>query len=304
MVHVRDADQDVLVRSNRTLLDALKDDGVDMMWDCLRGECGLCTATVIDVEGELDHRDVFLSEQEKEEGGAIVTCVSRAVGGRDHHRHWLQARPGNRPIDLVFSRTRATEKERQMATRDVRGGRVPESRSRSRPRRDARAGRRCTRTGRSSTSTARRLTRTASGSGTRCTSRCRCRPSTSSRRITRTAAFAGWQNRAFAVPPAMGVDYRIVNGYVYISPNPVTDPEEIGRAGGDLPEARGLLLRQLGRALRQVAGEDGGAQPRGRGDRGADPRPVRGRGGSLHRPQAQQRRAARRLPPRAPLRWS
>ena len=31
------------------------------------------------------------------------------------------------------------------------------------------------------------------------------------------------------MPPAMGVDYRIVNGYVYISPNPVTDPEEIGR---------------------------------------------------------------------------
>ena len=40
--------------------------------------------------------------------------------------------------------------------------------------------------------------------------------------------FAGWQNRAFAVPPAMGVDYRVVNGYVYISPNPVTDPELIG----------------------------------------------------------------------------
>jgi pyruvate,water dikinase len=43
------------------------------------------------------------------------------------------------------------------------------------------------------------------------------------------AAFAGWQNRAFAVPPVMGVDYRIVNGYVYISPNPVTDPELIGQ---------------------------------------------------------------------------
>jgi pyruvate,water dikinase len=37
----------------------------------------------------------------------------------------------------------------------------------------------------------------------------------------------GWQNRAFAVPPAMGVDYRVVNGYVYISPNPVTDPAKI-----------------------------------------------------------------------------
>src|SRR3954464_14665884 len=52
---VRDADREVTVRSNRTLLDALKDEGVDMMWDCLRGECGLCAATVVEVEGELDH---------------------------------------------------------------------------------------------------------------------------------------------------------------------------------------------------------------------------------------------------------
>jgi ferredoxin-NADP reductase len=80
-VHVRDQDQEVTVRRNRTLLDALKDEGVDMMWDCLRGECGLCAATVIEVEGELDHRDVFLSEEEKEECTAIITCVSRAVGG-------------------------------------------------------------------------------------------------------------------------------------------------------------------------------------------------------------------------------
>ena len=40
-------------------------------------------------------------------------------------------------------------------------------------------------------------------------------------------ALGAWQNRAFAVPPAMGVDYRVVNGYVYISPNPVTDPDKI-----------------------------------------------------------------------------
>jgi phosphohistidine swiveling domain-containing protein len=40
-------------------------------------------------------------------------------------------------------------------------------------------------------------------------------------------ALGAWQNRAFAVPPAMGVDYRIVNGYVYISVNPVTDPAKI-----------------------------------------------------------------------------
>ncbi len=40
-------------------------------------------------------------------------------------------------------------------------------------------------------------------------------------------AVGDWQNRVFAVPPAMGIDYRIVNGYVYITGNPVTDPDKI-----------------------------------------------------------------------------
>jgi pyruvate, water dikinase len=41
-------------------------------------------------------------------------------------------------------------------------------------------------------------------------------------------AVGAWQNRVFAVPPAMGIDYRCVNGYIYISGNPVTDPAKIG----------------------------------------------------------------------------
>lgn len=81
LCRVRDAGREVTVKRTRTLLDALKDEGVDMMWDCLRGECGLCAAEVIEVEGELDHRDVFLSDDQKEEGKTIVTCVSRVVGG-------------------------------------------------------------------------------------------------------------------------------------------------------------------------------------------------------------------------------
>jgi pyruvate,water dikinase len=40
-------------------------------------------------------------------------------------------------------------------------------------------------------------------------------------------AVGSWQNRVFAVPPAMGIDYRCVNGYIYISGNPVTNPEKI-----------------------------------------------------------------------------
>jgi pyruvate, water dikinase len=41
-------------------------------------------------------------------------------------------------------------------------------------------------------------------------------------------AIGTWQNRVFAVPPAMGIDWRCLNGYIYISGNPVLDPEKIG----------------------------------------------------------------------------
>jgi ferredoxin-NADP reductase len=81
-VKVDDLDRDVAVPPTRTMLAALTDAGVDMMWDCLRGECGLCTVTVLDHEQLLDHRDVFLSEDERAAGISMCACVSRATGGR------------------------------------------------------------------------------------------------------------------------------------------------------------------------------------------------------------------------------
>jgi vanillate O-demethylase ferredoxin subunit len=73
--------REIAVPENRTMLDALRDSGVEVMWDCLRGECGLCQVEVLDVDGELDHRDVFLSDEEQAEGRKLLACVSRAVGG-------------------------------------------------------------------------------------------------------------------------------------------------------------------------------------------------------------------------------
>ena len=65
-------------------------------------------------------------------------------------------------------------------------------------------------------------------------------------------AVGSWQNRVFAVPPAMGIDYRIVNGYVYISGNPVTDPGQDRRAGRVLRATGRLLLRALGSSCTAV----------------------------------------------------
>ena len=90
-------------------------------------------------------------------------------------------------------------------------------------------------------------------------------------------AVGAWQNRVFAVPPAMGIDYRIVNGYVYISGNPVTDPAKMAERAEFFSEARRALLRQLGRAVRQVAQQDGGADRRARRAAGSRPARIRAR---------------------------
>lgn len=72
----------VEVRSDQSLLDALVGAGVEMISDCRRGECGLCAVSVLDSAGQIDHRDVFFSAEEKAEGHKMCACVSRLTEGR------------------------------------------------------------------------------------------------------------------------------------------------------------------------------------------------------------------------------
>lgn len=71
---------DFEVAADEGLLDALELQGVQALYDCRRGECGLCTMDVLEVKGEIDHRDVFLSDDEKARNKRICVCVSRVVG--------------------------------------------------------------------------------------------------------------------------------------------------------------------------------------------------------------------------------
>jgi ferredoxin-NADP reductase len=72
---------DITVPADNGLLDELETAGIQAMYDCRRGECGLCAMDVLSVEGEIDHRDVFLSDEEKASNKRICVCVSRVVGG-------------------------------------------------------------------------------------------------------------------------------------------------------------------------------------------------------------------------------
>lgn len=68
------------VPADQTLLDCLIAQGCDPLFDCKRGECGVCAVPVL--EGEVDHRDYVLSAGEKAAGKVIQVCISRAKGPR------------------------------------------------------------------------------------------------------------------------------------------------------------------------------------------------------------------------------
>lgn len=75
------AESDVVlsVEPGRSILDAILDAGIDVDFDCKRGECGMCVAEVL--EGTPIHRDVYLSGKERAAGDCMCTCVSWADSG-------------------------------------------------------------------------------------------------------------------------------------------------------------------------------------------------------------------------------
>ncbi len=68
------------VAIGQSMLEALEAAGVEMMWGCRRGECGLCAVEILSVEGTVDHRDVFFSARQKQGGRKLCPCVSRVAG--------------------------------------------------------------------------------------------------------------------------------------------------------------------------------------------------------------------------------
>ncbi|WP_371088427.1 2Fe-2S iron-sulfur cluster-binding protein [Variovorax sp. RCC_210] len=64
------------VAPEQSLLDVLIAAGLDPLYDCRQGDCGVCAVDV--VQGVPDHRDHNLSPREKADGKTICTCVSRA----------------------------------------------------------------------------------------------------------------------------------------------------------------------------------------------------------------------------------
>ena len=64
------------VGEHESMLEALENAGVEVPSLCRGGACGECLSTVLD--GAPDHRDHFLSVEERTAGRLVMPCVSRA----------------------------------------------------------------------------------------------------------------------------------------------------------------------------------------------------------------------------------
>jgi vanillate O-demethylase ferredoxin subunit len=67
----------VPVPPGAVLIDVLRAAGVSVDTSCEQGVCGTCVTRVLD--GTPEHRDLFLTDEEKARGDCMALCVSRAL---------------------------------------------------------------------------------------------------------------------------------------------------------------------------------------------------------------------------------
>ncbi len=76
-VFLRKSNTRITIPQDQTILGTLRNHGYDLRSSCESGTCGSCKTRLI--AGETDHRDLVLSNDERED--FIMICVSRAKGG-------------------------------------------------------------------------------------------------------------------------------------------------------------------------------------------------------------------------------
>ncbi|MFE7602684.1 PDR/VanB family oxidoreductase [Streptomyces sp. NPDC057494] len=77
-VELRRSGRTVTVAADQSVLSAVREELPGIMYSCQQGFCGTCQQRVL--EGEIDHRDELLTDDERD--GSMLICVSRCAGKR------------------------------------------------------------------------------------------------------------------------------------------------------------------------------------------------------------------------------
>lgn len=67
---------ELVVPPDKAIIEVLREAGVDIQTSCEQGICGTCVTPVL--EGEPDHNDMYLTDEERDAGQLFTPCVSRS----------------------------------------------------------------------------------------------------------------------------------------------------------------------------------------------------------------------------------
>ncbi|MCT7362734.1 PDR/VanB family oxidoreductase [Mycolicibacterium llatzerense] len=70
----------LMVPAGSSILDVVREAGIDVLSSCSEGTCGTCEVDI--VSGVPDHRDSVLTPEERKAGESMMICVSRCIGKR------------------------------------------------------------------------------------------------------------------------------------------------------------------------------------------------------------------------------
>lgn len=71
----------VVVDANESILEAMERHGLDVPYMCRAGICGTCEIELLAGAEAVDHRDSYLSDEQRRRGQSIMICASRATPG-------------------------------------------------------------------------------------------------------------------------------------------------------------------------------------------------------------------------------
>ncbi|MDU7557620.1 MAG: iron-sulfur cluster-binding domain-containing protein, partial [Pseudomonas sp.] len=79
-VKVASSGQIIEIPADKTVVAVLESHGIDIPMSCEQGVCGTCETRIL--EGQAEHNDQYLSDDEKAAQQTMMICVSRARGER------------------------------------------------------------------------------------------------------------------------------------------------------------------------------------------------------------------------------
>ena len=75
-VKIASTGQTYNIGAKDNIIQVLKDKGIEILTSCEQGVCGTCITRVL--EGEIDHRDMYFTDEEKAANDQFTPCCSRA----------------------------------------------------------------------------------------------------------------------------------------------------------------------------------------------------------------------------------